>query len=74
VPRGDDLDLDFCARAFELSGGAIRSVVVTAAYLAADRGGKVGMPELITAVHREYRKLGRLVLDREFGPYYPLVR
>ncbi len=73
VPRGEDLDLDFCARAFEFSGGAIRSVVVTAAYLAADREGPVGMAELITAVQREYRKLGRLLLEREFGPYYQLV-
>lgn len=74
VPRGDDLDLEFCARAFELSGGSIRSVVVTAAYLAADAAVSVGMAELITAVQREYRKLGRLLLEREFGPYYPLVR
>jgi rhodanese-related sulfurtransferase len=73
VPRGEDLDLDFCARAFEFSGGAIRSVVITAAYLAADKAGLVGMTELITAVHREYRKLGRLLLEREFGPYYKLV-
>jgi hypothetical protein len=73
VPRGEDLDLDFCARAFEFSGGAIRSVVVTAAYLAADNEGPVGMAELITAVQREYRKLGRLLLEREFGPYYQLV-
>ena len=74
VPRGDDLDLDFCARAFEFSGGAIRSVVITAAYLAAEKAVPVGMAELITAVHREYRKLGRLLLEREFGPYYRLVR
>jgi ATPase family associated with various cellular activities (AAA) len=74
VPRGEDLDLDFCARAFEFTGGAIRSVVITAAYLAADQGGPVGMAELITAVHREYRKLGRLLLEREFGRYYHLVR
>jgi hypothetical protein len=73
MPRGDDLDLDFCARAFEFSGGAIRSVVVTAAYLAAEKGGSVGMGELITAVQREYRKLGRLLLEREFGPYFKLV-
>ena len=73
VPRAEDVDLDFCARAFEFSGGAIRSVVVTAAYLAADKAGPVGMAELITAVQREYRKLGRLLLEREFGPYYQLV-
>jgi hypothetical protein len=73
VPRGQDLDLDFCATAFEFSGGAIRSVVLTAAYLAAETGGPVGMTELITAVQREYRKLGRLLLEREFGPYYSVI-
>ena len=74
LPRRDDLDLDFCAQAFELSGGAIRSVCITAAYLGAERGDAVGMTELIAAVHREYRKLGRLLLEREFGRYYDLVR
>ena len=28
------------------------------------------MPELISAIQQEYRKLGRLVLEREFGRYY----
>jgi AAA+ superfamily predicted ATPase len=69
LPRAADLDLDFCAGAFTLSGGNIRSVSVTAAYLAADRDGTVGMAELIAAIQQEYRKLGRLLLEREFGPY-----
>jgi len=73
LPRGDDLDLDFCAEAFELSGGNIRSAVITAAYLAAESGRGVGMADLIGAVAREYRKLGRLVLEREFGRYLTLV-
>ena len=37
------------------------------------RPGRSAMAELITAVQREYRKLGRLLLEREFGPYYQLV-
>jgi hypothetical protein len=73
LPRGDDIDLDFCAEAFELSGGNIRSAAVAAAYLAADAGRSVGMADLVGAVAREYRKLGRLVLEREFGPYLELV-
>jgi ATPase family associated with various cellular activities (AAA) len=73
VPRGDDLDLEFCARAFELSGGNIRSAATAAAYLAADAGRPVGMVDVIGAVAREYRKLGRLVLEREFGEYLHLV-
>lgn len=73
VPRADDLDLDFCAKAFELAGGAIRSAAVTAAYLAAADSGVVEMRHLVTAVHREHRKLGRLTQPSEFGPYWELV-
>ncbi len=68
-PRADDLDLDFLATAFELTGGHIRSAVVTAAYLAAAAERPVSMAHLVGAVAREYRKLGRLCLEREFGPY-----
>ncbi|MET0864192.1 MAG: ATP-binding protein [Nakamurella sp.] len=70
VPCAGDLDLEFCAKAFALSGGNIRSAATTAGYLAAGRSGAVGMPELISAIQQEYRKLGRLVLEREFGPYF----
>ena len=74
LPLGDDLDLSFCASAFELTGGNIRSAATTAAYLAAAADRPVGMAELITAVEQEYRKLGRLVLEREFGRYLALLR
>jgi hypothetical protein len=70
VPRDEDLDLRFCADAFELSGGSIRSVAVTAAYLAAAGRHPVRMVDLVTAVHREYRKLGRLAVEAEFGSWF----
>ena len=73
VERASDVNLTFCADAFELAGGAIRSAAVTAAYLAADAGGVVTMQHLVTAVQREYRKLGRLCLESEFGRYWPLL-
>ncbi|MFE7635043.1 ATP-binding protein [Kitasatospora sp. NPDC057518] len=69
VPRGDDLDLDYCARNFELTGGSIRACAVSAAYLAAGTGAPLGMAQLVSAVVGEYRKLGRLVLASEFGPW-----
>jgi hypothetical protein len=74
LPLGDDLDLPFCAEAFELTGGNIRSAGITAAYLAAAANQPVGMAQLIAAVEQEYRKLGRLVLEREFGRYLSLLR
>ncbi|GAA4587415.1 ATP-binding protein [Planotetraspora phitsanulokensis] len=73
LPRDPDVDLDFLARSFELAGGHIRSVAITAAYLAATSGEAVRMADVVGAVAREYRKLGRLCLDREFGPYLSLV-
>jgi SpoVK/Ycf46/Vps4 family AAA+-type ATPase len=69
VPVTDDLDLEFCARAFTMSGGNIRSAATTAGYLAAGGDRPIGMPELISAIAAEYRKMGRLVLEREFSPY-----
>jgi hypothetical protein len=73
VPRADDLDLDFAANRFELSGGNIRSIAVTAAYFAAETGRPVSMLDLMRATQREYRKLGRLCVESEFGPWYSLV-
>ncbi|MGF1340900.1 ATP-binding protein [Streptomyces flavovirens] len=69
MPRDADLDLPFCARRFELAGGSIRACAVTAAYLAAETGRPLGMEQVVSAVLQEYRKLGRLVLESEFGPW-----
>jgi SpoVK/Ycf46/Vps4 family AAA+-type ATPase len=69
LPRAGELDLGFCAERFELTGGSIRACAVTAAYLAAEAGRPVGTAEVIEAVLREYHKLGRLVLDNEFGDW-----
>ncbi|MFD9306726.1 AAA family ATPase [Streptomyces sp. NPDC060048] len=73
LPRADDLDLGFCAERFELAGGSIRSCAVTAAYSAAASGEPVTMPQVVTAIAQEYRKLGRLLLEGEFGPYVDQV-
>ncbi|MEW2251570.1 ATP-binding protein [Streptomyces sp. NPDC006975] len=69
LPRAADLDLAFCADRFELAGGSIRACAVTAAYFAAESGAPLTMHTLVTAIAQEYRKLGRLVLEGEFGPY-----
>jgi hypothetical protein len=74
IPRAPDLDLEFCAAAFELSGGNIRSAVVAAAYLAAEQDRPVSTADLVGGVYREYRKLGRLTLETEFGHYFAQLR
>jgi hypothetical protein len=73
VPRASDLDLDFCARSFELSGGNIRNITLAAAVLAARAGQQIAMAHIIRSIEREYRKLGRLCTEREFGKYFSMV-
>ncbi|MEU9319773.1 ATP-binding protein [Streptomyces sp. NPDC048295] len=74
VPREAGLDLEFCAGRFELAGGSIRACAVTAAYLAAESGKPLGMEQIVSAVLQEYRKLGRLVRENEFGPWLERAR
>jgi hypothetical protein len=74
APREDGLDLEFLARAFRVSGGNIRNIVVAAAYAAAEDREPISMGHLVRATQREYRKLGRMVVESEFGRYYTLVR
>jgi hypothetical protein len=73
MPRDANLDLDFLARAFKLSGGAIRNIVVAAAYAAADQQRPMSMADLIRATQREYLKMGLLTVESEFGSYYGLL-
>jgi SpoVK/Ycf46/Vps4 family AAA+-type ATPase len=70
LPRAGDIDLDFLARSFKLSGGNIRNICVAGAYFAAADDGPVTMSRLIRATEREYQKLGRLTHEGEFGEYF----
>lgn len=74
IPRAPDLDLPTCADRFELTGGSIRACAVTAAYQAAESGRPLDTEQLVGAVLAEYRKLGRLVLESEFGPWLERTR
>ncbi|MEE1840063.1 MULTISPECIES: ATP-binding protein [unclassified Streptomyces] len=74
IPREAGLDLEFCAGRFELAGGSIRACAVTAAYLAAESGRPLGMEQIVSAVLQEYRKLGRLVRESEFGSWLDRAR
>jgi len=61
APCAPDLDLDVVGTRFELSGGAIRSAAVTAAYLAVGHGGPVSYDDIVSGAHREYQKMGHVV-------------
>ena len=66
TPRSAELDLDFMAQRFELTGGNIRNIALAAAFLAADNSSIVDMTHLLHATKREYQKMGKVVSESEF--------
>ena len=72
LPKGAparELDYDFLAQAFELSGSNIRNIVLHAAFLAAERGGELGMEEILLAVRNEFSKSGKTLTREDLGEY-----
>jgi len=74
APLADDVDLDFLAVQFKLSGGAIRNCSLAAAFQAADEDTEIQMRHLVRAVAQEYSKQGRLTLETDFERFHEFVR
>jgi len=74
APVADDIDLEFLATQFKLSGGAIRNCSLAAAFRAADENGEISMGHLVRAVAQEYGKQGRLTLEADFERFHELIR
>lgn len=66
TPKEPGLQFDFMARRFELSGGNIRNIALSAAFFAADDSGSVNMAHLLRATKREYRKMGKVIAKGDF--------
>lgn len=69
LPRSEDIDFDFLARSFELSGSSIKNIAVSAAFLAAEEGVPMGMVHLLLAVQAEQNKTGKALGSEELGEY-----
>ncbi|MGI8520793.1 MAG: ATP-binding protein [Actinomycetota bacterium] len=75
------LDFDFLARRFDLTGGHINSIVFYACLQGADgpaslegeTHGRLTMENIVIAVKREYEKSNRSVSLEHFGPYAEII-
>jgi ATPase family associated with various cellular activities (AAA) len=74
APVAEDVELDFLATQFKLSGGAIRNCSLAAAFQAADEDSRIEMRHLVRAVAQEYGKQGRLTLEADFERFHELIR
>ncbi|HEY9206911.1 MAG TPA: ATP-binding protein [Candidatus Methanoperedens sp.] len=73
TPVGEDVDYSFLSK-FKITGGNIKNIALSAAFLAADGSGMVKMEHIIRATKREFQKMGKLSTAGEFGKYYDLVK
>jgi SpoVK/Ycf46/Vps4 family AAA+-type ATPase len=72
TPLGGDLDYDYLARRFELSGSSIKNIAVNAAFMAAAGSKQIGMKEILQALRHELAKSGKSLSPEELGEYQML--
>ncbi|HIH44598.1 MAG TPA: ATP-binding protein [Candidatus Methanoperedenaceae archaeon] len=73
TPVDDGVDFGFLAR-IALTGGSIKNVAISAAFMAADDGKIVTMEHIIRALKREFQKIGKLWTPDDFGRYSDFVK
>ena len=74
APLAENIDLQFLAERFELTGGHIKNCIMTAAFHAAAHNEPINMQILIRAVSKEYAKIGKPISKNNFGDYYAVLR
>lgn len=65
LPLDFDVDLEWLAEQFELSGSNIKNIAVNAAFLAAPEQSVVGMSHIMKALKNEYKKSGKNLTKEE---------
>jgi len=59
TPLAENVDLEFLAHEYKLTGGNIKNIALAATFLAAQDSSSVTMSHLLQATRREYQKLGK---------------
>lgn len=73
APVADDIDWAFLSEKFPLSGGHIKNIVLSAAFIAAGTGRPISMRELLRAGVEELKKNGIVVVREELREYADLL-
>jgi SpoVK/Ycf46/Vps4 family AAA+-type ATPase len=67
-----DIDYGFLSK-LKVTGGNIKNIALTAAFLAAENSDNVTMENIAKAAKREFQKTGKIYGKEEFGKYYDLI-
>lgn len=69
TPIAADVDFRRLAERYEIAGGNIKNIALSAAFLAAGLGTAVGMSQLLSAVRHELQKSGKIMPRQELEDY-----
>ena len=72
LPR-EDLDFDYLADEFVLSGSQIKNIAVAAAFQAVGEAVELKMVHILRTIKREMKKVGKNMIASDFGVYYSLM-
>lgn len=73
APVSDEINFDFLADKLDVTGGNIKNMAVSAAFIASGEEEPIGMRHVLLAAKREYKKLNKSFLEHDFSPYYELI-
>lgn len=67
VPCEEELDFEFYAEHFELSGSNIKEILTNAAFMAASEGEKLANRHIIEGIKLNFSKYGKILTKQDFG-------
>lgn len=70
APVTEDVEFDFLAKQFRISGGVIKNIAINSAFFAAEDSSTISMKHIIIAIKKEFEKMGKPCLKSDFGKYY----
>ncbi len=73
MPLDKKIDYEFLSK-LQISGGSIKNIGLTAAFLAAESSSIVKMLYIVKAARREFEKIGKVYGKEEFGKYLNLIK
>lgn len=69
APISEKIDYDYLAEKFEFTGGIIKNIAISAAFMSAAQNCKITMSQIIKAIFMEISKQGKTVIKSDFGKY-----
>lgn len=69
TPLSENVDFKWLAQKYEIAGGNIKNVVLSSAFLAAEKGAAVEMRHIVHAVRHELQKSGKIISRNDLEDY-----